>query len=130
MHTINSFKSELVSVKDQIGAELVPALEDLSNLIDESVTVLNGVEVHNMDIERKELKSVITLINDEIATYKQIVKGIDKIKFAEIWSEEKLNSLKAIKEEEDAAEEVVVADEEVSAESELSAEDPAEGEQV
>tara|TARA_E500000318_G_scaffold106212_1_gene113948 strand:- start:397 stop:789 length:393 start_codon:yes stop_codon:yes gene_type:complete len=130
MHTINSFKSELVSVKDQIGAELVPALEDLSNLIDESVTVLNGVEVHNMDIERKELKSVITLINDEIATYKQIVKGIDKIKFAEIWSEEKLNSLKAIKEEEDAAEEVVVSDEEVSAESELSAEDPAEGEQV
>ena len=130
MHTINSFKSELVSVKDQIGAELVPALEDLSNLIDESVTVINGVEVHNMDIERKELKSVITLINDEIATYKQIVKGIDKIKFAEIWSEEKLNSLKAIKEEEDAAEEVVVADEEVSAESELSAEDPAEGEQV
>ena len=130
MHTINSFKSELVSVKDQIGAELVPALEDLSNLIDESVTVLNGVEVHNMDIERKELKSVITLINDEIATYKQIVKGIDKIKFAEIWSEEKLNSLKAIKEEEDAAEKVVVADEEVSAESELSAEDSAEGEQV
>ena len=130
MHTINSFKSELVSVKDQIGAELVPALEDLSNLIDESVTVLNGVEVHNMDIERKELKSVITLINDEIATYKQIVKGIDKIKFAEIWSEEKLNSLKAIKEEEDAAEKEVVADEEVSAESELSAEDPAEGEQV
>jgi len=130
MHTINSFKVELVALKDQIGADLVPALEDLSNLIDESVTVLNGVEVHNMDIDRKELKSVIGLVNDEIAAYKQIVKGIDKIKFAEIWSEDKSNSLKAIKEEEDAAEPEVVADEIVSADSEPSAEVPAEYERV
>lgn len=100
MSTVSDFKNELTSLKDSIGSDLIPALEDLSSLIDESIVVLNGVETHDMDIDKASFKSVIKLVNDEIANFKGIVKDTSKIRFAEIWSEEADNSLRAIKQAE------------------------------
>lgn len=113
MRTINDFKSELQSLKDTIGTDLVPALEHLSAILDSSISVLDSVMVHDMDIQKKDFKSIIAAVNDEISAFKSLAKGTAKIRFAEIWAEEADNSLRAIKQAEiEEAEETEIVESE------------------
>lgn len=97
MNTAQKFNSELNSIKDSIGSDLVPFLEDLSSIIDESVTVLDGVERHDMDIKKGQLKSIIGLVNDEIKAFKSQAKAVEPIKFADFWPEDKDDSLREVR---------------------------------
>lgn len=123
MHTIQKFSGELAAIKNEIGNKFVPELEQLSAAIDSATIVLDGVKAHNMDINKSDFCSVVKLVNDKVAYFKQAAKAIDEIKFAEIWADEADESLKVIK---DAEEEAAKAEAEAQAAAEAEAQPEAE----
>lgn len=123
MHTIQKFSGQLAAIKNEIGNKFVPELEQLSGAIDSAIIVLDGVEAHNMDINKADFRSVVKSVNDKVANFKQAAKEIDKIKFAEIWADEAEESLKVIKDAE-------LAEQAAKAEAEAQAEAQPEGENI
>ena len=121
MHTIEKFSGELAAIKDEIGNTFVPELEQLSAAIDSAIIVLDGVEAHNMDINKADFCSVVKSVNDKVASFKQAAAAVDEIKFAEIWADEAYESLKVIKDAELAEE----AEAQAAAEAEAEIIEPA-----